>query len=230
MKKIQSYLTRVLALEMEKVYLVEAENIPHDEIAESMDKLCQIKDLQYSGESFDLSTVLALGIDNCCNFFKTVCLEYGNYKSGDLKKRGTLTLSVANNEHVTDISDYNVPKKIDETIEANFAILKKRDKGISTDEELYEKVMVNTFAGFYYGIRDVLEGVSYGDKYNASRELPDYYIYSQDDLDEMASKKGISRDKLKKELLENLDQGIEVITKVIYSREYNQKPKVMRKK
>lgn len=230
MKKIQSYLTRVLALEMEKVYLREAENIPREDFAESMDKLCQIKDLQYSGERFDFSTVLALGIDNCCNFFKTICLEYGYYKGVETKTRDEITLSIADKEYLVDISDYNIPKKIDEVVEANFAILKKRDKGNSSEEDLYEKVMVNTFASFYYGIRDVLEGESYCDKYNTSRDLPDYYIYSQDDLDEMASKKDIPKAKLKKKMLDDLDRGVETITRVIYNNEYGKDVKVKRKK
>ena len=229
MKKIQPYLTRVLAQEMETGYLAEAVNIPNDELAESIEKICQIKDIQYSGERFDLSTVMVLGIDNCCSFFKTVCQEYGNYKGIKTKGKDKLTLNIVGRDHISDISYYNIPKKIDEMVEANFNILKKRDKGNNPDYDLYEKVVINTFASFYYGIRDVLEGKSYYDQYNTSRELPDYYIYSQDDLDIIANQKGVPRDLLKEDLLEQLDSGIDVIAKVIYKNDFGKSVKVKKK-
>lgn len=230
MKKINETLSKQLAYEERLCLyrLAQKKEFSADEVFGVLQMVEDLTKVNLTSKGFDAKTVSALGIDNCCNFFKVLCQQYSDLitmgEDGEYiahQKRmdvaiGTQIQRVA--PRIIDIGLYDSAKKVDDAISENFIELMNGSMKGNEDTMVYQYAMFNTFAEMYYSIRDLIEGKTYydGQFMTEHRELPsEYEQQSQSLLNAfMVRSKVASIDVAKSQLLTALNEGIELLKNI----------------
>ena len=187
-----------------------------------------LTEINLKSKGFDAKSISTLGIDNCCNFFKTLCQQYSDLitmgEDGDFianQKRMDVAIGTQNQgvkSRIIDIGLYDSAKKVDSVISENFIELMNGSMKGNKDTMVYQYAMFNTFAEMYYSIRDLIEGKTYydGQFMTENRELPsEYEQQSQNLLNAFTNRAKVpSIDVAKSQLLNALNEGIESLKNI----------------
>ncbi len=230
MKRINEDLVRNLAYEERLVLYRIAQN--HDiEEGETFGVLHMVEDLtkvNLTAHDFDFEAIAALGIDNCCSYFKALCEQYLEFKTngedGEFlahQKRFNVVMGDEFRQvktRIVDIGLYSCAKVIDDTIDDNYDELIHGSMSGNDVDIVRRYALVSAFADMYYAIRDYIEGKSYydGQFMTEYRELGDDYLrYSHGLLDAyMRREKISSKEEAKNALMVLLNEGVIALGKI----------------
>lgn len=229
MERINKNLVSMLAYEERLGIYRIAQNgdIEPNEVFGALLKTAQLSNVVALSDSFDFTSISALGLENCCNFFKALCDQYvtlkddsfgGEYSSSQQRFAVDIGSKYSSFKTRTiDIGLYDAAQKIDEVVKRNFALLKNGSMSGNSDETVYRYAQFATFADTYYNLRDCIEGKSYYDSsfMRSYRELPkEYEKASHNLLLEAAVEKDFSVSDTKQRMLKILDSGIDTLQRL----------------
>lgn len=224
MKKVNKALMRKLAYEerLGLYCLAQNKEINNEEIFGSLQMVEDLTKLNLTSNGFDAQSMSVVGIDTCCNYFKTLCEQYRdlivNGEDGKYiahQRRMDIVIGSTPQQvkpRIVDIGLYDAAKIIDDAISDNYIELIEGSMKGNDDKRVYQYAMFNTFAGMYYQIRDLIEGKSYydGQFMTENRELPEEYERQSQGLISsfMERAKVTSSEVAKNQLLNALNEGI----------------------
>ena len=224
MKKVNESLMRKLAYEerLSLYRLAQKNEIGNEEIFGSLQMVEDLTKLNLTSTGFNVESMSVVGIDTCCNYFKTLCEQYRdlivNGEDGEYiahQRRMNIVVGSTPQQvkpRIIDIGLYDAAKIIDNAIADNYIELIEGSMKGNDDKMVYQYAMFNTFAGMYYSIRDFVEGKSYydGQFMTENRELPEEYERQSQGLISsfMERAKVTSPEVAKSQLLNALNEGI----------------------
>lgn len=230
MKKVNKILMRKIAYEERLgIYrLAQNEKIENEEIPDLLKKVEELTEVNLSSAGFDAQSIRVVGIDNCCNYFKSLCQQYYdlvvNSKNGEFitnQERMDITIGLPSHQSkpkTIDIGLYDSSKIMDGAITENYIDLVNETMHLNSDMQNYKYALFSTFANIYYSIRDFIEGKTYydGQFMTEYRELPsEYNNLSQELISSFMEKTKIdSPEVAKTQLLSTLNDGINILTNI----------------
>lgn len=234
MKNINETLMRKLAYEIRLgIYsLAKNKDIGIEEILGSLQMVEDLTKINLTSNGFDARSMVVVGIDTCCNYFKSLCQQYHdlivNGEDGEFiahQKRMNIVVGSIPQQvkpRIIDIGLYDSAKIADDSIIENFIELINGSMKGNSDKQVYQYAMFNIFAGMYYSIRDFIEGKSYydGQFMNEYRELPnEYESQSQKLISSFIERAKIDSSEIAKtQLLNTLNEGISALTNIPFEK------------
>lgn len=197
----------------------------------------ELSEVYLTSKGFDSKSMSVLGIDNCCNFFRSLCEQYSdlvtNIEDGDYiagQKRMDIVVGgyPKVKPRIINVGLYDSAKLVDDKVEKNcIEFINGPMKGQDI-KQVNTYAMFSTFADMYYAIRDLIEGKSYFDGLFMTeyRELPDEYEkQSQQLIADFMKKSNVSSEIVAKEqLLATLYEGVSELKNIISSFNKKEEP------